>query len=99
MKKTLLTIAATIAITTSAQASEPKMQIQNFYESGAFHIAEVELTDIPKGTKLSCMMTDSAKKVIETQSYYVSGAWDMKKVLFVRTGVADIVTGVNCRLH
>ena len=99
MKKTLLTIAATIAIATSAQASEPEMKIQNFYESGAFHIAEVELTNIPRGTKMSCMMTDSAKKVIETQSYYVSGAWNMKKVLFVRTGVADIVSGVNCRLH
>ena len=96
MKKTLLTIAATIAITTSAQAKEKMdMKIHNFYASGSMHIAEVEITNA-KGKKLACMMTDADGNVLETQMSYVYDQWDMKKVLFVRQNMNP--DGLECKL-
>ena len=96
MNKALLTLAAVVAISTSAQATEKMdMKIHNFYQSGTMHIAEVEITNA-KGKKVACMMTDSNGGILETQKSFVYDHWDMKKVLFVRQNMNP--DGVSCKL-
>jgi len=100
MKKTLLSIAATIAITTSANAHDYNnggFEIDSFYTDATGWAAHVELTVHEPLKQITCRIVDSNDKPVASEtmrSYSMVMGWNKMMILY-REG-ADVAS-VACQ--